>query len=149
MVRIGSHSGTIVCKEGYIGVTNNIGFHAGILRCKDMIFVNNKIVGYRSGVYTCNKLVVTDKLTVIGPVSFYNKQGTKVIKGPIEIDKDFTIEDGQTSRTKHKYTYDELAALSFPELKEIGKKFRVRGRSKEGLIQDILDVQAGKKKPEY
>jgi len=161
MVRIGSHSGTIVCKEGYIGVTSNIGLRAGILRCKDIEFVENKLIGYRSGVYTCNKLVILDKLVVIGPTSFYREEDTKVIEGPIELDMKSVLSDKQTgsdkkpnstgksTNIKPEYTFDDLNKLSFTELKKLGQKFRVRGRSREGLIRDILDVQAGKKEPEY
>lgn len=149
MVITGSHSGVVVCKEGYIGVSNNVGFHAGILRCKDIVFTDSKVIRYHSGVYMCNKLVVQDKLTVVGPVSFYEKKGTRVLQGPIELDKNFSMNDKPAKSTKRKYTYDELAKMNFSELKKIGMKLRVTGRSKEGLIKDILDVQAGKKKPEF
>jgi len=50
--------------------------------------------------------------------------------------------------TEKKYTREELEKMSFAELRELGRKLRVRGRSKEGLINDILAIQEGRKEPE-
>lgn len=47
-----------------------------------------------------------------------------------------------------KYTREQLEAMSFSELREIGRKLRVRGRSKPGLIDDIVAIQEGRKEPE-
>ena len=49
---------------------------------------------------------------------------------------------------KHIYTKNELFKLDFDDLREIGYKVGAKGRSKKGLIQDIIDIQSGKKKPE-
>ena len=149
MVAVGSHSGIVVCKEGYIGVSSNVGFHAGVLRCKDIVFTDSKLIKYKSGVYTCNKLIVQNKLTIVGPVSFYGKKGTRVLQGPLELDKNFSMDDRPAKQKKTGYTREELDKMSFSELKKIGMKLRVKGRSREGLIKDILDIQAGKKKPEF
>ena len=82
-------------------------------------------------------------MVIFGPVSFYKEQDIKIIEGPITLSKNSIF-----SETSKKYTRKELEKLSFAELREIGRKFRVKGRSKEGLIEDILAAQEGRKEPE-
>lgn len=43
--------------------------------------------------------------------------------------------------TPKKYTKEVLDGMSFSKLRKIGDKFGVKGRSKFGLIKDILKVQ--------
>ena len=58
-----------------------------------------------------------------------------------------------TTKKEETYTKKELedmaGGMSFGRFRSFAKrKFRVTGRSIEGLIQDILGIQSGKKKPE-
>jgi len=46
------------------------------------------------------------------------------------------------------WTKKELEGHTFDELREIGYTVGARGRSKKGLIKDILDIQSGSKEPE-
>lgn len=52
-----------------------------------------------------------------------------------------TIEDAEKYGGIHIYSKKELDNLDFEELREIGYKLNVKGRSKTGLIKDILEAQ--------
>lgn len=54
----------------------------------------------------------------------------------------------KTVESKPKYTQEELEKKDFAELKKLGYKFKVKGRSKGGLIKDILGRIKGTKKAE-
>lgn len=139
------HSGVVRCKRAYIGVTNSFGYRSDTLRCKDVRFADSRLVGMRNGILTCNQLVITDKLVIYGPTSFYKNRDVKIIEGPIILNRDSKFTGRATVK---KYSREELEKMSFSELRELGRKLGVRGRSKEGLINDILAIQEGKKEPE-
>lgn len=46
------------------------------------------------------------------------------------------------------YSREELEAMTFSEVRDVGYDLGVKGRSKSGLIDDILAVQSGEKEPE-
>lgn len=52
------------------------------------------------------------------------------------------------NKPKLEYTEEELEKKDFSEIKEIGYKYKVKGRSKKGLIRDILGRIAGTKEAE-
>lgn len=64
------------------------------------------------------------------------KMGSQVEKKE-KVTKDKPKED----KKKESYTKGDLEKLSFSELKKIAKKFGETGRSKKGLIKDILNAQ--------
>ena len=138
------HSGVVKCKRAYIGVANSFGYRSDTLRCKDIRFTNSRSVGMRGGILTCYQLEVTEKLIIYGPTSFYENKDVKILEGPVILSSGYKL----SKDAKKKYSRSELERMSFAELRELGRKLRVRGRSREGLINDILAIQEGKKEPE-
>ena len=92
-------------------------------------------------------------VTIKGPLKI--KSGEKLPdKLADAIKKQFGIKEIKPEKARPEakrtvYTKEMLEKMDYNKLREIGYKFRVRGRSKKGLIADILAVQAGKKKPEF
>ena len=92
-------------------------------------------------------------VTIKGPLKI--KSGEKLPDKLADvIKKQFGIVENKPEKTRSEakkvvYTRKALEKMDYNKLKEIGYKLRVRGRSKKGLIEDILAVQAGKKKPEF
>jgi len=54
----------------------------------------------------------------------------------------------EEAKKEEEYTKEYLEGLEFSEIREIGYKVGAKGRSKKGLIKDILDIQTGKKEKE-
>ena len=70
-------------------------------------------------------------------------------KPVIDDKEDETIEvESKAEEKELKYSKEDLEELTFSELKTIGNKMHVTGRSKSGIIEDILGIQNGTKEPE-
>lgn len=99
----------------------------------------------REGKFVEADKVLTEIWEMSGISKVSNKSGKTVVKTPTKkkVDKE---EDEKED--KKRWIKEELQEKDFEELRDIGYEMGVRGRSKKGIIKDILDVQSGKKKPE-
>lgn len=97
----------------------------------------------REGKFVEADKVLTEIWEMSGISKVSNKSG-KTVKTPTKkkVEKEDEKED------KKRWIKEELQEKDFEELRDIGYEMGVRGRSKKGIIKDILDVQSGKKKPE-
>jgi len=98
---------------------------------------NEGRLGKLPGIKIDGKQVTKDNIKDFELERMSNEEIEKV-KENIEATKDH---EEEKVKEENKYSKKELEAMSFKELKKVGKKFGTTDRSKKNLISEILNLQ--------